>query len=151
MTDATDFLAALDDATARRVLATIAQARGLGAATPTEPTAELGRELAEAMEVAPAGEPATEGEVARLALRLLAEDPGTREAIVALAASEPPPMFSATATIAVTTAVLLVLQTHFRFARGKDRKSSVAIEKKPTAEPLLRPLVQKLLSLFPAR
>lgn len=151
MTDATDFIAALDDATARRILATVAQARGRGAATPPEPTAELGRELAEAMEVTPTGEPETEGEVARLALRLLAEDPGTREAIVALATSEPPQKLGATATIAVTTAVLMVLQTDFRFTRGKDGKWSFAIHKKPTTEALLKPLVQKLLSLFPTR
>src|SRR3954465_13939670 len=71
MNEENDVIAALDDAAARRVLATVARARLHGGATPLERTPDLGRALAEALDVAPSHEPASEGDVARLALRLL--------------------------------------------------------------------------------
>ncbi|HEX8200085.1 MAG TPA: hypothetical protein VF590_06330 [Isosphaeraceae bacterium] len=151
MNEEIDSIAALDDATARRVLATVARARLHGGVTPLEPTPDLGRALAEALEVAPPHEPAAEGDVARLALRLLAEDPVLRTTVRALAAGPAPERFDPAATLAVTAAVLLVLQTHVRFARGKDGRWTLTVEKKPTTEALLKPLVQKLLSLFPGK
>ena len=54
-------------------------------------------------------------------------------------------------TTLTVAAVLLVLQTHIRFARGKDGRWTLTVEKKPTDEALLKPLVQKLLSLFPGK
>jgi hypothetical protein len=151
MNEEIDVIAALDDATARRILTTVARARLRGGATPPEPTPDLGRALAEALAVAPPEETASEGDVARLALRLLAEDPSTRQAIVALASAPAPESFDAAATLAVTAAVLLVLQTHVRFARDKAGKWTLTVEKTPTTEALLKPLVQKLLSLFPGK
>src|SRR5215218_6484797 len=129
MNDGSDILAALDDATARRLLATVAQAlHRRGRATPLEPTPDLGRALAEALDVAPPQEPASEGDVARLALRLLAEDPVLRPTILALAAGPPPERYDVTTTLMVA-AVLLVLQTYVRFARGKDGRWMLTVEK----------------------
>jgi hypothetical protein len=152
MNDEIEIIATLDDATARRVLATVAQARLRGGATPLEPTADLGRALAEGLAVTPPEEPAPEGDVARLALRLLAEeDPSTREAIVALASAPPAQRFDPATTLAVTAAALLVLQTHVRFARNAAGKWTLTVEKKPTSDSLLKPLVQALLSRFPVK
>jgi hypothetical protein len=152
MHDGIDDIAALDDATARRLLATVALAfRRRGRATPLEPSPDLGRALAEALAVAPPEEPATEGDIARLALRLLAEDPSERAALVALAAAPPPERFDPATTLAVAAAALVVLQTHVRFARDKAGRWTLTVEKKPTTEALLKPLVQKLLTLFPGR
>lgn len=81
----------------------------------------------------------------------MAEDQSAREAIVALVSAPPPQRFDPASTLAVTAAVLLVLQTHVRFARDKAGQWSLTIEKKPTTESLLKPLVQKLLSLFPGK
>jgi hypothetical protein len=149
MNDGIDVLAALDDATAQRLLATVAQARLRTGAVTLEPTADLGRVLAEGLAVTPPEEPTSEADIARLALRMLAEDPSTREVIVALASAPRPERFDPGTTLAVTTAVLLVLQTHIRFNRDKAGKWTLTVEKKPTTESLLKPLVQKLLSLFP--
>jgi hypothetical protein len=44
--------------------------------------------------------------------------------------------------------VLVVLQTHVKFERDKAGRWSVKIEKKPTDNSLLKPLVQKLLSFI---
>jgi hypothetical protein len=49
MKDSIDAIAALDDSTARRILANVAQARLRNGATPVEPSAELGRTLAEGL------------------------------------------------------------------------------------------------------
>jgi hypothetical protein len=89
--------------------------------------------------------------VARLALRLLAEDPDTSAAIFAMASAPPPERFEPTTTLAVTAAVLLVLQIYVRFSRGKDGKWTLTIEKTPTSDALLKPLVQGLVSLFPRK
>jgi hypothetical protein len=150
MNEEIDVIAALDDATARRVLATLARARLHGGATPLEPTPDLGRALAEALDVVPPQKPVSEGDVARGALRLLAEDPSAREAIVALAAAPPPKRYDVTTTLTVA-AVLLVLQTHVRFARDKAGRWTLTVEKTPIPSTLLKPLVQKLLSLFPGK
>ncbi len=53
-------------------------------------------------------------------------------------------------TTAVVTAALVVLQTHVRIERDKKGKLSVLIEKKPTKDKLLKPLVQKILSFIPS-
>ena len=50
------------------------------------------------------------------------------------------------ASIALTAAVLIVLQTRVKFERGRDGKYSLLVEKKPTSDALLKGLVQKLLS-----
>jgi hypothetical protein len=133
MIDGTDVLPALDDATARRLLATVAQARLRTGAMTLEPTGELGQALAEGLEVTPPEEPTPEGDIARLALRMLAEDPSTREVIVALASAPRPERFDPETTLAVTAAVLLVLQTHIRFNRDKAGKWTLTVELMPWA------------------
>lgn len=141
----------LDDAAAQRILARIARSRLPAGATPPAWTPDLCQALAEAFAVSPAAQPPTDGELARQALLLLAEDPARRNAIHAMAGTgaEAPLKYDAGATVAVVTAVLLVLQTHVRFERDKQGKWSVVIEKKPTSEALLKPLVQKLLACLP--
>jgi hypothetical protein len=80
-------------------------------------------------------------------LLVLAEDPDTRNAIETMA-GQPQSLqkFDLGASIALTTAVLMVLQTHIHFERGTDGKWSLKVEKKPTSDALLKGLVQKLLS-----
>ena len=155
MNDDTEFIAALDDATAQRLLTTVARARLRNGATLLEPSAELGRAISDQLDIATPAEvePASEGEIARLALQLLAEDPSTREVIVALGSAPAPESFSfdAGTTVALSALVLVALQTHFRFHRDKTGKWSLTLEKKPTKDSLLKPLVQKLLSLFPSK
>jgi hypothetical protein len=71
----------------------------------------------------------------------------TRNAIETMAA-QPQSLqkFDLGASIALTTAVLIVLQTHIHFERGTEEKWSLKVEKNPTNEALLKGLVQKLLS-----
>jgi len=82
---------------------------------------------------------------------VLAEDPETRQAIATMAANLPetPSKFDAGATLALATAVLIVLQTHVRFQRDAQGKWTLTIEKKPASDSLLKDLAQKLLAYLP--
>ncbi|MER2531235.1 MAG: hypothetical protein ABTR54_06460 [Candidatus Competibacter sp.] len=140
-----DRITSLDDATARRVLATFARAQ----ATPTETvlTPELRQALQEfttGLEAAAVS--ASDGDLARAALLLLVDDPQQQPILTALIEGPAPTKFGVLETVAIISAVLVVLQTHVKFERDKDGRWSVKIEKKPTDSSLLKPLVQKLLS-----
>lgn len=88
----------------------------------------------------------SEGELARSALLMLAEDPDQRDHIARSVDSGPMKKFALVETAAVVSAVLLVLQTHIRLERRRDGKWSMMFEKKPTDTRLLRDLIRKLLS-----
>jgi len=142
-----DIIRKLDDVSAQRILSVIARSRTSMVAGKVDWTADLRLALASEFDAGPAATPVSEGELARQALLVLAEDPDTRNAIETMA-DQPQSLqkFDLGASIALTAAVLMVLQTHVHFERGTDGKWSLKVEKKPTSEALLKGLVQKLLS-----
>ena len=145
-----DLIQSLDDATARRVLDSIARAQTASAATTLTP--ELRQALREfAISPETAAVSASEGDLARAALLLLADDPQQQPILAALIEGPAPTKFGVLETAAVVTAVLLVLQTHVKFERDKDGRWTLKIEKKPTDNSLLKLLVQKLLSFTPTK
>jgi hypothetical protein len=90
------------------------------------------------------------GELARSALDLLTEDPAFAEPIHLMAMQ---PISVATrhryldvSTIAITTAVLLVLQTRIKFKLDDNGKWSVEIHKKAASDAILKLVVQRLLA-----
>ena len=142
-----DIIRGLDDVTAQRILVVITRSRKAMVAGKVDWTADLRQALASEFDADPATAPVSDGVLARQALHVLAEDPDTRNAIETMAA-QPQSLqkFDFGASIALTTAVLMVLQSHIQFERTKDGKWSLKVEKKPTSEALLKGLVQKLLS-----
>ena len=143
-----------DDAKAIRVLDTFARARlrTMGLAAETELTPELAMTLRREFAITGTtggADPEAEGDLARAALIVLADDPQTREAISALASDPEAVSFSIVGTVAIITAALIALQTHVKFERDKDGKVSLTVEKQPTDESLLKPLVTKLITLLP--
>jgi len=134
----------LDDAQAVRVLTTFARARlRAGGVAETEWTPELDRALRQDFPAeADAGRAASvsEGDLARQALLLLADDPQNRDALAALIAGPPPESFEVVGTVALLAAMLVVLQTHVLFERDRDGKIHIKIEKKPTRDSLLKHL-----------
>ena len=142
-----ELIQSLDDATARRALATVARTRMGESANEPPPDRELAGALAELFEVAP-GVEGSEGEVARAALLLLAEDPETAQAIEALVVGPSTRSFGGGAEVAIAVAAIVALQTYVRFSRGKDGRWSLVIQKKPTELELLKPLVEKLVALL---
>jgi hypothetical protein len=87
-----------------------------------------------------AGVPVLQGDLARTALDLLAQDPAFAEPIRVM--SRQP------AAIALTTAALLVLQTRIKFKRDHTGQWSIEADKKALSDGTLKLLVQHLLSLL---
>ena len=148
-----DMIRGLDNSQAVRVLTTFARVRlRAGGVAETEWTPELDRALRQDFPAeADAGRAASvsEGDLARQALLLLADDPENRDALTALIEGPPPESFEVVGTVALVAAMLVVLQTHVLFERDRDGKIHIKIEKKPTRDSLLKNLVQKLFGFFP--
>ncbi len=145
-----DRIASLDDATARRVLDSIARAQTVLAETALTP--ELRRALgdfATGAEIAAVS--ASEGDLARAALLLLADDPQQQPILAALIEGPAPTKFGPVKNAAMVAAVLLVLQLYVKFEYDKDGRWSTEVIKEPTDKTLLMPLVQKLLNHAPAK
>lgn len=147
-----DRLATLDDATAVRLLTTIATPRLRDGTLATELTPDLRAALETTYGVAAA--PTPEGDLARLVLQLLASDPAMQPVIAALLDGPEPEHFGtprASAkpgrSIGVLLAALVVLQTHVRLEREPNGTWKVLVEKEPTSDQILGPIVQKLLAL----
>ncbi len=95
--------------------------------------------------LSPPGYTISEGELARQALLVLAEDPEAAIAIERLASIRGDSAQVFDFGIGVAVAVLIVLQTHVKFERKPDGKWSLNVEKKPTSDSLVKGLVQKLI------
>ena len=147
----TAFIHQLDDTTAMRILGTIARSRPRTGADDVECNAQLARQMAEAFDLPAATSPAprvTDGDLARQALLFLAQDPVGEAAIRAMSEAPGRTQFDFGTSIAVTTAILILLQTHVRIERDVDGKWSFLIEKHAARDPLLKPLIQKLAQFF---
>jgi hypothetical protein len=144
----------LDDSQAVRVVRAFAGGRlRAGGVAETEWTPEIEQVLREAFPDAAiaataAGPTGTvsEGDLARDAVRLLADDPDYREAVAFLSGIPPEAeIVPGIGTIALIAATLVVLQTYVLFERDPDGKIHVKIEKQPTGEGLLKALVDAML------
>ncbi len=145
-----DLIKSLDDATARRVLDSIARVQSTSAETALTP--ELRRALGDfATGIETAAIPAGDGDLARAALLLLADDPQQQPILTALIEGPAPAQFGPVKNAAILAAVLFVLQLYVKFEYDKDGRWSIEIVKEPTDKALLMPLVQKLLSHTPTQ
>jgi hypothetical protein len=92
---------------------------------------------------------ASQGEVARAALRFIASDPEHQAGIRALLDHSPSQKekFVIVESAVLVPLVLIALQTHVKFERDKQGTWTVKVEKKPTDANLLKDMVKKLLSL----
>jgi hypothetical protein len=140
----------LDDAAAIQILTTIAQARLRPAAPDVAPTPDVHAALAAAFDN-PAPTAATEGDLARAALDLLAQDPAFAEPI-RIMSSQPAAAreryLDPASAIVLTTSALLVLQTRVKFKRDHTGKWSFEADKKALSDGALKLLVQHLLSFI---
>jgi hypothetical protein len=138
----------LDDASAARMLSLIARAhQDQGEQAP--PSRELAGALNEALDGTCEGVPDPgDGEAARLALTVLAQDERFAGPIEAMLNGPPPQrmVLDPVGGTLLAAGILFALQTHFKFERKEDGRWSVKIEKKPTSNSLLTPLVKKLMS-----
>ena len=141
----------LDDITAREIIGAIARSRATLFKVPVTWSPDLRQAFvafSRDSQLSPDATPISEGELARQALLVLAEDLETHKAIETMAAGwkDQRQKFDLGATLGITAAVLIVLQTNIRFERTSDGKWNLKIEKNATSDALLKGLIQKLIS-----
>src|SRR4051794_40785825 len=127
----------IDDNAAIWILKTIAEARLQPASNEFPPDPDVRAALAAAFdESVPV--PTREGEVANAALDLLAQDPAFAEPIRLMTIQADsfvsPQRYLEPASIALTTAALLVLQTRAKFKLDHNGKWSIDIDKKSSSD-----------------
>jgi len=143
-------LSQLDDATAQRILAAIARARSGKVPEPLPP--DLRQALADDFQVAPSHSIPSDGDLARQALIVLAEDPATRSAIDAMAAEASSSRlyaFDSGASIFLGIAAYFALSTALDIKRDKDGTWSFHMKVKPASEAAVKKLVEKLIGYLP--
>ena len=113
--------------------------------TEQECTPELRQALAEAFK-APTEAEVSDGDLARAALAVLAEDPQNHEMLQAQIDGPQAQQMGTLATIAIVTAALVVLQSRIKFER-KDGKTTIIIDKPSMKSPDLLKLAGKFLGL----
>ena len=145
MTTLTQRIEALSDACAQYILTTFARNQ------PGYHEAALNSEWIEALSSDPTSAPVSEGDLARTALLLLADDPAHRPIIDAMASHEAAEQFGLVETAVVMGSVLFVLGTHVKLERDKAGKWTFKIEKKPTDAKLLTTLLEKLAGWIPSK
>ena len=143
-----NLIESLDDATAIRILKRIASSQPAPGGERVAFTPDIKEALADEFQVSDAPNSSakvTEGDLARQALLVLAEDPEAEIAIDRLASAPSGGGQTFDFGIGVAVAVLIVLQSHVKFDRSSSGKWSLKVEKKPTSDSLVKGLVQKLI------
>lgn len=144
MNDLATAIRTLDDPAAEAILATVAEHRlrprdgDVTALTP-----EVARALADAVGESDDSPPATRGELARLTLLLLAEDPDRRREIEPMVRNRAANLesYGAVAVVVVTTAALLALQIGGKVSYDKKNGWKLKVEKKAADSSLLAKIV----------
>jgi hypothetical protein len=141
----------LDDAAAMNILNTIAQSRMHSGDYETILSTEIQEILKDSFSIDSTRKKSSEGDLARQALLLLSEDGVFNTPLSTLMDGPKENQFAVDplTTAALITAALVILQTHVKFERDKDGKMSLSVEKKPTKDTILKPFIEKLLSLIP--
>lgn len=102
------------------------------------------------LDIQPSGETVTDGDMARCALSLLANDPRYGEVIARMAEQPSMTRFAEPiTTMLLAAAVVVVLQTRFKFKRSKDGKVSIEIDKKAAGDEVVLTFLKKFLSWLP--
>jgi hypothetical protein len=141
-------LSELDDATAQRILLTMARASKGSVGELLARSNELRAALAEHFGVSSAATEAPPGDLARQALAVLAADPQTGRAIEFMA-DEPPERSTSYIDpfgITLAGAALFALQTQVEISRDKAGHWSFRLKTKPPGDSAVKALVDKLIS-----
>jgi|SRR5579883_231166 len=136
MSDLTARIENLDPAKAEEILRVIAK-RQMRNHPAIEPA--LDRELAANLTAA-----APDGELAKVTLLLLADDPAMHSVLKAMIENQAAEIFVDPGTLAIGLGALVVLQSYIKFERHKDGKWTFKFEKQPMSDTLLANVIGKL-------
>jgi hypothetical protein len=143
-----DQISALDDKTAIHILQIISKSLMRSGTFETSGTPDMADALQSAFDVSKPAEKASEGDIARLALQLLSDDPKYLPNISALMTGSNTQKFLSPdlGTISIVIGALVILQTRYKIEKDKKGNISWVVEKKSAADGILKPLIEKLLS-----
>ena len=141
----------LSDPQAVRILTTIARHEPAAGGEEMELTAELRDALARELEVRPQGQPASDGDVAREALGLLARPDKLGPVVTAMVENPTPTRMALdpTSALVLGAAVVMVLKTHFEISRDARGRWTFHAKSPALDKGLLKGFVEKLLSWIP--
>jgi hypothetical protein len=138
-------LATLSDPDTLRLLSAIVGARLQASPAEAPPHADILAALTDTFgSPATAAEP-TDGDLARAALALAADDPATAEHLEGMIELGPPPTMGAETIVLALTAALVILQTEVTFERTSTGKYRVKLHKRAASDALLKSLAQVVM------
>ena len=143
----------LDDASAILILKKIVRINFADKECEVQDTSGLRDGLAAAFG-SPAVPPASEGDLARAALELLAEDPRLADSIELAILDPDAPLSSSPehyldgSSITLAAAAFLVLSTRIKFKIDNSGKWSFEVEKKSAGDGVVRVLIERFLSVL---
>ncbi|MCP4349777.1 MAG: hypothetical protein GY795_30215 [Desulfobacterales bacterium] len=140
----------LDDQTAVSILSIIAQSRIRSGDCVTQSDSGIQSALKNAFELPASPDIPTQGELARDALLLLADDPAYNKQLSAMINGPQTKSFGTdpVTIAAVITAAIVVLQTRVKIEKDKDGKWTVLIDRKAASTSLVKTVVEKLVALM---
>ena len=142
-----EWIEELDDATAVRVLRTYAGTLARSQGFETELNADARTALVEHFNAPPTHQAPSDGEVAKRALALLADDPEIQPRLRAMVERQAEQFGFGPGAVALAVAAIIALQTHVKFQRKADGAWSLSIEKKPSQQGLVKMLAQAIVRL----
>jgi len=151
-TNVDQIVKSLDDGNATRILTTSVRHHVGAGEAETELATEAQEALRASFQIERGRDPVSDGDIAREALSILAQDPQVGERIAVLAQSPPTQHFGidpVTSAI-LTTAVIMVLKTQVEFSRNTRGEWSIRIKSNALDKELLKGFVEKLLSWMPS-
>jgi len=141
----------LSDPQAVRILTTLAKNVPAPGGEEVELTAEFREALARELEVQPQGQPASDGDVAREALGLLARHDKLGPVVTAMVENPTPTRMAwdPASAMVLGAAVVMVLKTHFEISRDARGRWTFHAKSPALDKGLLKGFVEKLLSWIP--
>jgi hypothetical protein len=145
-----DLISFLDDSTATRILESISRAHGGGPSGESELSEALREAMREESGVQPTPNPVSDGDVARAALQVLAQNDDFEKIIKTMAKNPPPEKLGIPVTeLALLTAVVFVLKSEFEIKRDKSGRYSFLFRSKPLDKSILKEFITQVSNWLP--
>jgi hypothetical protein len=145
-----DYISALDDGASTRILESISRAHGEGRSGESELSEGLREAMREEFGIQPGPNPVSDGDVARAALQVLAQNDDFEEIITTMAKNPPPEKLGIPVTeLALLTAVVFVLKSEFEIKRDKSGRYSFLFRSKPLDKAILKEFITQVLNWLP--
>lgn len=148
----TEFINTLDDQSALRILTTIAKGHSDDPAADSKLAPEMASAMKAELGITGTVDRISDGEIARSALAVLAQDPEFADQIKFMAEHKVTERFGIEPVTGVVLAgaLVMVLRTGFEFKRNEDGRWSIKIKSAAAQSELIDKFASKVLSWLPS-